>query len=215
MEKRSFFRISHGTGANHDYFQADGMETDLFNHEPHERHEKTRFSSGSWLKWRLGFCCVGFLPGVFLLMGLGGCATSPDYEKFTTTSLYKSGTFFMEHPCPLVQVPSTLAVAPAGAVGLCDYVAVMLIGGAISGVTSDFYPPEKLEWIWWGCVPPVMVQYASAHVVGVPCWGLFGWWWPEKYNMKTGGSQKTEESEISESLESPKETQKEKKRGTY
>jgi len=199
---RLWEQISNKTRTNPACFLAGGMGTDLFDHENHERHEKMGFSSVScfsWLKSRLGFHWGGLLLGSMLLLGLGGCATSPDAyldEFFEESSLYKSGDFFMEHPSPLVGVPATLVTAPTLTITL----SIALIAETANSKSGT----DKFDRIMWGCVPPVKLMYVSADLVGAPCWALFGWWWPEEHNhYPDEGSLKTEKNGFSESSETP------------
>ncbi len=196
---RLFKGVSRKTWKNHACSQAGEMKTDLFNHEPHERHEKTRFSSvscGSWLKPRFGFRWGGLFLGTLLLLGLGGCASVETVFGEKMEKMEKSTNFFLDHPCPLVRIPSIIGATPGAVTGFPIFATGYIINEIV-------YPSKIFNWLMVGCVPSITAQVAGTHLAGAPCWALFGWWWPEKYNLETVESQKTGESEIPQSLEPP------------
>ena len=163
-------------------FLAGGMGTDLLDHENHERHEKMGFSSVScfsWLKPRFGFRWGGFLLGILLLMGLGGCASfEKKYEeKFMRSSWFKSAEFFMKHPSPLVEYPTYVGMAP----GVATMVPIWASGCVTYGLQQIFVPETKdVTKVISPCfIPSHFLMISGANLVGAPCWALFGWWWPE------------------------------------
>jgi len=125
---------------------------------------------------------------------LGGCASAGRVFGEKMEKVEKSTNFFLDHPCPLVRIPSIIGATPGA-------VTVFLIGAPAYIIKEMAYPSKIFDWLMVGCVPSFAAWVVGTHLVGAPCWALFGWWWPEKYNLETGESRKTGESEIPQSLE--------------
>jgi hypothetical protein len=100
----------------------------------------------------------------------------------------------------LVQYPEGLGAVVGFAAG------VPLIPISIAATDTTYWVMGKKQdegALFYKLSPSLVLALSGGNLAGVPCWALFGWWWPEKYNLETVESQKTGDSEIPQSLEPP------------
>jgi hypothetical protein len=115
---------------------------------------------------------------------ISSCATfEKGIEYYGTNSI-------INHRSPLVAVPAFTGMVVGFAAGLPLDIPFLFFAAAKNGperqpgeTTDEYYKRRKnfhkdSKLPHWAAAPSFLLGFVGQQTIGLPCWTLFGWWWP-------------------------------------
>lgn len=123
---------------------------------------------------------------ILLAGGLSGCQTYYTFARYERPG--NPDNWLYNHRSPMVRIPSETAEFIFALPGIpLDLVNMLLM----EGITPNPLSMDKDELEMLECTPHIISGTVGEYGVGVPCWAIFGWWWPEAKPYHSNYEQKT------------------------
>jgi hypothetical protein len=152
------------------------------------------------INMRIRFGLVMLSVSILFAGSLSGCQTYDNYLA------YFSKNPIITHRSPLVAIPAfigtTTGVIAGFPLGIPPYILVKIIAGPKKRpdeTAKEFEkrwneynkdPNNTPNWIF---APSFILGFTGQQALGIPCWMLFGWWWPaSEYSCLFGNVKKRE-----------------------